>query len=120
MKTLISTKKESSKLVHLRLTIEQKNKLIGLQKYLGKTYAKTVRELLDKHLSTLLGQTSLLEQTQTNDANKQTAKEGKRVERLEIAFKESEKRELSKAANKLNLTVSELVRVLIDKYLKTA
>lgn len=110
-------KKDSTKVVEIRLTTVQKNRIVLVSRDKNITYSKQVRDLLDKHLQAEIGQTSLLEQAEPPTDTTATGATGKAVERLEIRFSDADKVELHKAAKRLNTTVSLLIKTLIDKHL---
>lgn len=110
-------KKDSTKVVEIRLTTVQKNRIVLVSRDKNITYSKQVRDLLDKHLQAEIGQTSLLEQAEPPTDASTTGETGKAVERLEIRFSDADKVELHKAAKRLNTTVSSLIKTLIDKHL---
>ena len=110
------TKKRPT-VVEVRLTTAQKNRIVFVSRYYGTTNVKQVRALLDKHLQTEIGQTSLLEQAEPLTGATVTDASARAVERLEIRFSDADKAELQKAAKRLDTTVSALIKTLIDKYL---
>ncbi len=109
--------KKRPTVVEVRLTAAQKDRIVSVSRHFDTTYVKQVRALLDKHLQTEIGQTSLLEQVEPLTGATATNASGKAVERLEIRFSDADKVELQKAAKRLNTTVSALIKTLIDKYL---
>lgn len=103
--------------MEVRLTTAQKNRLNFVSKYKDTTFAAQIRSLLDKHLQTEIGQTSLLEQAEPLTGATVTDASVRAVERLEIRFSDADKVELQKAAKRLDTTVSALIKTLIDKHL---
>ncbi len=103
--------------IEIRLTNAQKVRINYLHKYEGIAISKIVRGLLDTHLGGLLGQTSLL----SNEAQPVTLSVSqtseKLTERLEIQFNQTDKQDLQKVSIKLNISISDLIRGLIQNYL---